>query len=59
MNAPSNVIGSFILPLTAAMIGGANNPDANQMNAKIIYDEFRQLVGKDIRGNYVLPKRSA
>ena len=57
MNASSHVIGGFILPLSAAMIGGSNSV-ANRMNAKLVYDALRQLLGKDLRGNHVLPERN-
>ena len=37
MHASSHVIGGFILPLSAAMIGGSNSA-ANRMHAKLVYD---------------------
>ena len=48
MNVPSNKIGGFIVPLIAAVIGGTNNPFANRMNGKLVYNKIRQLVGKMI-----------
>ena len=57
MNASLHVIGGFILPLSAAMIGGSNSA-ANRMNAKLVYDALRQLMGKNLRGNHVLPERN-
>jgi len=57
MNVPLHVIGGFILPLSAAVIGGSNSA-ANRMNAKLVYDALHHLMGKDLRGNHVLPERN-
>ena len=57
MNAPSHVIGGFIVPLLAAMIGGSNSA-ANKMSAKMVYDVLQHLMAKDLQGNHVLPEQN-